>query len=122
LTTEGNENKRKKSKVAVMRRKQTFRFDRGERRRVVQLTRAFANEWAAKGINANAIAPGYMATDNTTALRNDPSRNRAILERIPAGRWGQPADLAGAAIFLCSPASDFVHGHVLVVDGGWLSR
>lgn len=89
---------------------------------VVQLTRAFANEWAAKGINVNAIAPGYMATDNTTALRDDPLRNRAILERIPAGRWGQPADLAGAAVFLCSPASDYVHGHVLVVDGGWLSR
>jgi 2-deoxy-D-gluconate 3-dehydrogenase len=89
---------------------------------VVQLTRAFANEWAAKGINVNAIAPGYMATDNTTALRDDPVRNRAILERIPAGRWGQPADLAGAAVFLCSPASDYVHGHVLVVDGGWLSR
>jgi len=89
---------------------------------VVQLTRAFANEWAAKGINVNAIAPGYMATDNTTALRDDPVRNRAILERIPADRWGQPADLAGAAVFLCSPASDYVHGHVLVVDGGWLSR
>jgi 2-deoxy-D-gluconate 3-dehydrogenase len=89
---------------------------------VVQLTRAFANEWAAKGINVNAIAPGYMATDNTTALRNDPVRNRAILERIPAGRWGDPADLAGAAVFLCSRASDYVHGHVLVVDGGWLSR
>jgi 2-deoxy-D-gluconate 3-dehydrogenase len=89
---------------------------------VVQLTRAFANEWAAKGINVNAIAPGYMATDNTTALRDDPVRNRAILERIPAGRWGEPGDLAGAAVFLCSPASDYVHGHVLVVDGGWLSR
>ena len=88
----------------------------------MQLTRAFANEWAAKGINVNAIAPGYMATDNTTALRNDPQRNRAILERIPAGRWGQPTDLAGAAVFLCSPASDYVHSHVLVVDGGWLSR
>src|SRR6202795_4277663 len=89
---------------------------------VAQLTKALANEWAAKGINVNAIAPGYMATDNTTALRNDPSRNRAILERIPAGRWGQPAELAGAAVFLCSSASDYVHGHVLVVDGGWLSR
>jgi 2-dehydro-3-deoxy-D-gluconate 5-dehydrogenase len=89
---------------------------------VVQLTRAFANEWAAKGINVNAIAPGYMATDNTAALRNDELRSRQILERIPAGRWGQPADLAGATIFLCSPASDYVHGHVLVVDGGWLSR
>jgi len=89
---------------------------------VVQLTRAFANEWAAKGINVNAIAPGYMATDNTTALRNDQLRGRQILERIPAGRWGEPGDLAGAAVFLCSPASDYVHGHVLVVDGGWLSR
>ncbi len=89
---------------------------------VVQLTRAFANEWAAKGINVNAIAPGYMATDNTAALRNDQLRNQQILERIPAGRWGEPGDLAGAAVFLCSPASDYVHGHVLVVDGGWLSR
>lgn len=89
---------------------------------VVQLTRAFANEWAAKGINVNAIAPGYMATDNTAALRNDEQRSRQILERIPAGRWGDPADLAGAAVFLCSAASDYVHGHVLAVDGGWLSR
>jgi 2-deoxy-D-gluconate 3-dehydrogenase len=89
---------------------------------VVQLTRAFANEWAARGINVNAIAPGYMATDNIAALRNDKHRNRQILERIPAGRWGEPGDLAGAAVFLCSPASDYVHGHVLVVDGGWLSR
>lgn len=89
---------------------------------VMQLTRAFANEWAAKGINVNAIAPGYMATDNTTTLRNDAVRSRQILERIPAGRWGEPTDLAGAAVFLCSPASDYVHGHVLVVDGGWLSR
>jgi len=89
---------------------------------VAQLTRAFANEWAAKGINVNAIAPGYIATDNTEALRNDPLRSRQILERIPAGRWGEPGDLAGAAVFLCSPASDYVHGHVLVVDGGWLPR
>jgi 2-deoxy-D-gluconate 3-dehydrogenase len=89
---------------------------------VVQLTKAFANEWAAKRINVNAIAPGYMDTDNTTALRNDATRSRQILERIPAGRWGDPADLAGAAVFLSSPASDYVHGHVLVVDGGWLSR
>ena len=89
---------------------------------VAQLTRAFANEWAAKGINVNAIAPGYMATDNTEALRNDPLRSRQILERIPAGRWGESADLAGAAVFLCSRASDYVHGHVLAVDGGWLSR
>jgi len=89
---------------------------------VAGITKAFANEWAAKGINVNAIAPGYMATDNTAALRKDAERNRQILERIPAGRWGEPADLVGAAVFLCSPASDYVHGHVLVVDGGWLAR
>ncbi len=89
---------------------------------VAQLTKALANEWAPKGINVNAIAPGYMATDNTAALRSDPNRSRQILERIPAGRWGQPRDLAGAAVFLCSSASDYVHGHVLVVDGGWLAR
>jgi 2-dehydro-3-deoxy-D-gluconate 5-dehydrogenase len=89
---------------------------------VGQLTKAFANEWAAKGVNVNAIAPGYMDTDNTEALRNNPERARQILERIPAGRWGQPEDLAGAAVFLASSASDYVHGHVLVVDGGWLNR
>ncbi len=89
---------------------------------VAQLTKALANEWAPKGINVNAIAPGYMATDNTAALRKDPERSRQILERIPAGRWGEPSDLAGAAVFLSSPASDYVHGHVLVVDGGWLAR
>jgi 2-deoxy-D-gluconate 3-dehydrogenase len=89
---------------------------------VVQLTRAFSNEWAAQGINVNAIAPGYMATDNTEVLRNDPVRSRQIQERIPAGRWGEPEDIAGAAVFLSSSASDYVHGHVLVVDGGWLSR
>ena len=89
---------------------------------VAQLTKAFSNEWAAKGINVNAIAPGYMATDNTAALRDDPVRSRQILERIPAGRWGDPADIAGAAVFLSSAASDYVHGHVLVVDGGWLAR
>jgi 2-dehydro-3-deoxy-D-gluconate 5-dehydrogenase len=89
---------------------------------VALLTKALANEWAAKGINVNAIAPGYMVTDNTTALRNDPDRSRQILSRIPAARWGEPKDLAGAALFLCSSASDYVHGHVLVVDGGWLSR
>jgi len=88
---------------------------------VAGLTKALANEWAAKGINVNAIAPGYMITDNTEALRNDPARSRQILDRIPAGRWGEPADLTGAAIFLCSDASNYVHGHVLVVDGGWLS-
>jgi 2-deoxy-D-gluconate 3-dehydrogenase len=89
---------------------------------VAQLTKALANEWASKGINVNAIAPGYMATDNTTALRDDPVRSRQILDRIPAGRWGDPSDIAGAAIFLCSSASDYVHGHVLAVDGGWLGR
>jgi len=89
---------------------------------VAQLTKALANEWAAKGINVNAIAPGYMVTDNTTALRNDPQRSRQILERIPAGRWGEPCDLVGAAVYLSSPASDYVHGHVLTIDGGWLGR
>jgi len=89
---------------------------------VAQLTKALANEWASKRINVNAIAPGYMATDNTTALRNDPVRSRQILDRIPAARWGEPGDIEGAAIFLCSSASDYVHGHVLAVDGGWLAR
>jgi 2-dehydro-3-deoxy-D-gluconate 5-dehydrogenase len=89
---------------------------------VAQLTKALANEWACKGINVNAIAPGYMATDNTAALRNDPVRSKQILDRIPAARWGEPSDVAGAAIFLCSSASDYVHGHVLAVDGGWLGR
>lgn len=89
---------------------------------VAQVTKALANEWAASGININAIAPGYMATDNTKALREDPVRSKAILDRIPAGRWGTPQDLAGVAVFLASPASDYVNGHVLVVDGGWLAR
>jgi 2-deoxy-D-gluconate 3-dehydrogenase len=89
---------------------------------VAGLTKALANEWAARGINVNAIAPGYMVTDNTQALRDDPQRSRQIIERIPAERWGQPDDLVGAAVFLASPASDYVHGHVLVVDGGWLAR
>lgn len=89
---------------------------------VGQLTKAFANEWAAKGINVNAIAPGYMDTDNTEALRNNPERAPKILERIPAGRWGKPEDLAGAAVFLASNASDYVHGHILIVDGGWMNR
>ena len=89
---------------------------------VAQLTKALANEWAGKGVNVNAIAPGYMRTDNTAALQKDETRNRQILERIPAGRWGEPSDLAGAAVFLCSVASDYIHGHVLVVDGGWLGR
>jgi 2-deoxy-D-gluconate 3-dehydrogenase len=89
---------------------------------VGQLTKAFANEWASKGVNVNAIAPGYMATDNTEALQNNPARAREISDRIPAGRWGTPEDLAGAAVFLASGASDYVHGQVLVVDGGWLNR
>jgi len=89
---------------------------------VAQLTKALANEWAARGINVNAIAPGYVRTANTAALQADATRNRQILERIPAGRWGEPNDIAGAALFLASPASDYVHGHVLVVDGGWMGR
>ena len=89
---------------------------------VAQLTKALANEWASRGINVNAIAPGYMITDNTAKLRADDTRARQIGERIPAGRWGTPADLAGAAVFLASAASDYVNGHVLVVDGGWLAR
>ena len=89
---------------------------------VGQLTKAFANEWASRGVNVNAIAPGYMETNNTAALRADPVRSRQILERIPAGRWGKPSDLGGAAVFLASAASDYLHGHVLVVDGGWMSR
>ncbi|HTF49753.1 MAG TPA: SDR family oxidoreductase, partial [Pseudonocardia sp.] len=74
------------------------------------------------GVNVNAVAPGYVATDNTDALRVDPDRSRAILDRIPAGRWARPEDVAGAIVFLCSPAADYVHGHVLAVDGGWLAR
>jgi 2-deoxy-D-gluconate 3-dehydrogenase len=89
---------------------------------LAQVTKALANEWAQHGINVNAIAPGYMATDNTAALRADATRSRQILERIPAGRWGEPSDLAGAAVFLSAPASDYVNGHLLVVDGGWLAR
>jgi 2-deoxy-D-gluconate 3-dehydrogenase len=89
---------------------------------VAQLTKALANEWAGRGINVNAIAPGYMVTDNTAGLRADQVRTRQITERIPAGRWGTPADLAGAVVFLASPASDYVNGHVLAVDGGWLAR
>ena len=89
---------------------------------VAQLTKALANEWAKHKINVNAIAPGYMRTDNTAALQKDETRNRQILERIPAGRWGEPADLAGAAVFLSSSASDYLHGHILVVDGGWMGR
>lgn len=89
---------------------------------VAQLTKALANEWAARGVNVNAVAPGYMRTDNTAALQRDETRNRQILERIPAGRWGEASDLAGAVVFLASPASDYVNGHVLVVDGGWMGR
>ena len=89
---------------------------------VAQLTKAMANELAARGVNVNAVAPGYVATDNTAALRADETRARQILDRIPAGRWGEPSDLVGTAIFLASRASDYVHGHVLVVDGGWLAR
>lgn len=89
---------------------------------VLGLTRLLANEWAARGINVNAIAPGYMATDNTAQLREDAQRGEEILGRIPAGRWGAPEDLAGAVVFLASTASDYVHGHTLAVDGGWLAR
>jgi 2-dehydro-3-deoxy-D-gluconate 5-dehydrogenase len=86
------------------------------------LTKLLANEWAAKGINVNAIAPGYIATNNTAALQADETRNRQIMERIPAARWGDPGDLGGAAVFLASSASDYVQGHILAVDGGWLAR
>ena len=89
---------------------------------VAGLTKALANEWAARGVQVNAIAPGYIATDNTQALRENETRNRQILERIPAGRWGDPGDIAGAAVFLASSASNYVTGHVLAVDGGWLAR
>jgi 2-deoxy-D-gluconate 3-dehydrogenase len=89
---------------------------------IAGLTRALANEWAGHGVNVNAIAPGYIATDNTAALREDPGRARSILERIPAGRWGQSGDIAGATVFLSSAASDYVSGVVLPVDGGWLGR
>lgn len=89
---------------------------------VAGLTKLLASEWAAKGVNVNAIAPGYITTNNTAALQADETRNRQILERIPAGRWGQPVDLGGAAVFLASPASDYVDGHILAVDGGWLAR
>lgn len=87
-----------------------------------QLTKALANEWAGKGVNVNAIAPGYIATDNTQALQDDEQRYKAILERIPAGRWGTPEDFAGPAVFLASDAANYVHGEVLVVDGGWMGR
>jgi 2-deoxy-D-gluconate 3-dehydrogenase len=89
---------------------------------VAGITKLLANEWAARGINVNAIAPGYIATNNTEALRRDADRNRQILERIPAGRWGDPTDIGAAAVFLASPAARYVHGAVLNVDGGWLAR
>jgi len=89
---------------------------------VAAITKALANEWAGRGINVNAIAPGYMRTENTRPLAEDPVRSRQISERIPAGRWGEPGDLAGTAVFLASAASDYVNGHVLVVDGGWMAR
>jgi 2-dehydro-3-deoxy-D-gluconate 5-dehydrogenase len=89
---------------------------------IAQLTKALANEWAGKGVNVNAIAPGYIATDNTAALRADDVRNQSILARIPAGRWGSPEDLSGAVVFLSSKASDYIHGTVLTVDGGWMGR
>ncbi|WP_420008457.1 2-dehydro-3-deoxy-D-gluconate 5-dehydrogenase KduD [Xanthomonas sacchari] len=89
---------------------------------IAGITRLLANEWGAKGVNINAIAPGYMATDNTAQLRADAARNQAILDRIPAGRWGVPEDLGGTAVFLASSASDYVNGTVIPVDGGWLAR
>lgn len=89
---------------------------------IAGITRLLANEWAGKGVNINAIAPGYMATDNTAQLRADEARNKAILERIPAARWGEPSDLGGTAVFLASRASDYVNGAVIPVDGGWLAR
>jgi 2-deoxy-D-gluconate 3-dehydrogenase len=89
---------------------------------VGQLTKALANEWAPRGVNVNAIAPGYISTDNTAALRADPVRSKAILDRIPAGRWGNPDDFKGPAAFLASEASRYMHGAILLVDGGWMGR
>lgn len=89
---------------------------------VLGMVRALSNEWAGEGINVNAIAPGYIRTDNTQALQDNPERSKAILERIPAGRWGEPEDIAGAAVFLASPAANFIHGTTLTVDGGWMGR
>jgi 2-deoxy-D-gluconate 3-dehydrogenase len=89
---------------------------------IASLVKALSNEWAGKGVNVNAIAPGYIATDNTEALRNDPERSASILGRIPAGRWGQPDDFKGAVVFLASAAADYVHGTILTVDGGWMGR
>jgi len=88
---------------------------------VVGLTKAFANDWASKGVNVNAIAPSFFVTELTTALQKDPERSKSIIARTPAGRWGSPEEIAGAALFLASPASDFVHGVTLPVDGGWLA-
>ncbi|GHB75028.1 SDR family NAD(P)-dependent oxidoreductase [Persicitalea jodogahamensis] len=87
-----------------------------------QLTMAFANEWAGRGVNVNAIAPGYVSTDNTEALRSDPARAASILGRIPAGRWGEPEDFAGPVVYLCSEASSYMHGSIMLVDGGWMGR
>src|SRR5215210_9475126 len=89
---------------------------------VAGLVKAFANEWASKGVNVNGIAPGYIATNNTTALREDPERSKAILDRIPAARWGEPKDFKGPVVFLCSEAGAYVNGHIMVVDGGWMAR
>ncbi|MBW8736287.1 MAG: SDR family oxidoreductase [Streptomyces turgidiscabies] len=89
---------------------------------ITGLTKALANEWAPHGVNVNAIAPGYIATDNTQALQDDPTRSKAILDRIPAGRWGNPDDLAGATVFLASNAASYIHGTTLPIDGGWLGR
>lgn len=89
---------------------------------IAGLTRALANEWAARGVNVNGVAPGYIATDSTRALQDDPIRSRAILERIPAGRWGRPEDIGGVTVFLAAPASDYVSGVIVPVDGGWLAR
>jgi 2-deoxy-D-gluconate 3-dehydrogenase len=89
---------------------------------VAQLTKALSNEWAPHGVNVNAVAPGYVATDNTTPLRDDPARAREILARIPVGRWAEPEDIAGAVVFLASPASDYICGAIIPVDGGWLAR
>lgn len=89
---------------------------------LASLVKAFANEWASKGVNVNGIAPGYISTDNTEALRNDPVRSKTILDRIPAGRWGEPEDFKGPVVFLCSDAAAYVHGTIMTVDGGWMGR
>ena len=98
----------------------TYKYEPGSG--VMGLTRLMANEWASHGVNVNAIAPGYIATDNTQALREDSQRSKSILERIPQGRWGTPEDFAGPVVFLASAASDYVNGEILVVDGGWMGR